>query len=121
MVEIRPIQAGDYEAVYGEKLKHSIRGFTLTIDGEIKGIAGVAYVGGQVNAFSRGLPGIPKKWIVKGTLMTLQMLKEMNCPVLAIADPAIPTSSAFLKRCGFEHVTTNSQGEVFRWRQKQPQ
>lgn len=119
-MELRPVRAGDYEAIYGEPLKHSIKGFVVTVDGEPRGIAGVAYVDGQVNAFSRGLPGIPKKWIVRGVKLTLGMIEEMNCPVLAIADPEIPTSHAFLERCGFEHVTTNSQGEVFRWR-KQPQ
>jgi hypothetical protein len=115
-VALRPVQPGDYEAIYGEPLKHSIKGFTVTLDGAPRGMAGVAYVGGQVNAFSRGLPGIPKKWIVRGIRLTLRMIEEMNCPVLAIADPTIPTAPDFLARCGFEHVTTNSQGEVFRWR-----
>lgn len=115
MVSIRPAKAGDYEAIYGEPLKHSIRAYTAEIDGKPVGIAGVAYVGGQVSAFSKGLPGIPKHWAARGTVVVKKMLREMNCPVLAIADPEIPTSSDFLKRVGFEHVTTNSQGEVFRW------
>jgi hypothetical protein len=119
-IRLRPVQPGDYEAVYGEPLKHSIKGYTVTIDGEPRGIAGVAYVDGQVNAFSRGLPGIPKKWIVRGTRLTLEMIRGMDCPVLAIADPNIPTAPGFLEWCGFEHVTTNSQGEVYRWRHRQP-
>jgi hypothetical protein len=118
-VEIRPIRAGDYEAIYGEPLRHSVRGFTAVVDGEPRGMAGVAYVKGQVTAFSRGLPGIPKKWIARGTLMTLRMIRDMDCPVLAIADPEIPTAAQFLARVGFEHVTTNSQGEIFRWPQRQ--
>jgi hypothetical protein len=117
-IALRPVQPGDYEAIYGEPLKHSVRGFTVTIDGEPRGMAGVAYVNGQVNAFSKGLPGIPKKWIVRGIRLTLKMIEQMDCPVLAVADPAIPTAPEFLEKCGFERVTTNSQGEVFRWRRQ---
>lgn len=114
-IEIRPVRQGDYEALYGQPQRHSIRGWTATVDGEPMGMAGVVYVGNQVQAFSKSLPGLPKRWVAKGAALTRRMLRELNCHVLAVADPQIPTAPAFLKRVGFEHVTTNSQGEVYRW------
>lgn len=116
-MEIRPATAEDIEALYGERPRKTMKAYTALVDGQPVAVAGLYYYGEQVVAFSKILPEFDhmKIGLGRAALKVLQMLREINKPVLAIAEPSIPTSSEFLERCGFKYVMTNSQGRVYQW------
>jgi hypothetical protein len=117
-VEIRPATAEDISLLYGEYPRKTMRAYTALYDGQPIAVAGVYYYPDQVVAFSKILPEYAhlKAGLGRGALKVLRLLKEINKPVLAVAEPDIPTSSEFLERCGFEYIMTNSQGRVYAWR-----
>lgn len=117
-VEIREATAADIAAFYGETPKRSMRAMVAVLDGKPVGLAGVYYHAGQVVAFSEAKPEIQglRHAIGRGTLAVLAMFRRLNIPVLALAQQDIPGSERFLERCGFEHVDSTCEGEVFRWR-----
>jgi hypothetical protein len=120
MVEVRPATAADIAAVYGEPPKRSMRAYAALVDGEAIAVAGVYYYPDQVVAFSRINPAYEhlRTGLGRGALKVIQMLKNMNVPVLAVAEPGKETAPAFLERCGFEHMKTTKQGEVYVWRHR---
>jgi hypothetical protein len=117
-VAIRQATAADIAAFYGETPRRSMRALVAVLDGKPVGLAGVYYHQGQVVAFSETKPELQgmRHAIGRGALAVLAMLKRMNIPVLALAQQDIEGSAAFLARCGFEHVETTCEGEVYRWR-----
>jgi hypothetical protein len=117
-MEIRPATAEDIEAVYGSFPRKTMRAYAALYDGKPVAVAGVYYYPDQVVAFSKILPEYAhlKAGLGRGALKVLRLLKEINKPVLAVAEPSIPTSPEFLERCGFEYIMTNSQGRVYAWR-----
>jgi N-acetylglutamate synthase-like GNAT family acetyltransferase len=114
-VDIRPATAEDLESFYGSSPKRSMRAFVGVMDGKPVGLAGIYYWGNQVVAFSEVKPEMPRHAIGRGALKVLSMIRRMGVPVLALAQGDIPGAPEFLKRCGFEHVDTTCQGEVYRW------
>lgn len=117
-VTIRRATAEDIASFYGERPKRSMRAFVGILDGKPVGLAGVYYHQGQVVAFSETKPEMAglRHAIGRGALAVVALLRRMNIPVLAVAQNDIPGATAFLERCGFEHVETTCQGEVYRWR-----
>lgn len=116
-VTIRRATAADIAAFYGEPPKRTMRAFVGILDGKPVGLAGIYYREGQIVAFSETKPEMQgfRHAIGRGALAVIGMLRRMNLPVLALAQQDIPTAPGFLERCGFEHVDTTCQGEVYRW------
>jgi len=116
-MEIRPATEADIRTVYGHGPLRTMRAYAAICDGAAVAVAGVYYYPDQVVAFSKILPEYAhlKAGLGRGAIKVLRLLKEINKPVLAVAEPSIPTSSEFLERCGFEYVMTNSQGRVYKW------
>jgi hypothetical protein len=117
-VEIRPATAEDIKAVYGSLPRKTMRAYAAVVDGQSVAVAGVYYYPDQVVAFSKILPEYAhlKAGLGRGAVKVLKMLRDINKPILAVAEPDIPTAPDFLERCGFEYIQTNSQGKVYIWR-----
>jgi hypothetical protein len=117
-VDIRPATAEDFRVLYGNPPRKTMRAYTAVYDGQPVAVAGIYYYPDQVVAFSKILPEYAhlKAGLGRGALKVLRMLKDINKPVLAVAEPDIPTSAEFLERCGFEYIHTTSQGKVYIWR-----
>jgi len=98
-----------------------MRAWAAEVDGKTAGIAGVYYYPEQVVAFSAMRPEYRhmKFLMAKGSLKILQLLKEMNTAVYAVADPEIPGSDEFLLRCGFEYLAQTSKGGAYVWQPTQ--
>ena len=116
-VKIRFATKKDVYDVYGHYPSQTMRAYAAELDGKTVAVSGLYYFPDQIVAFSKILPGYEKykTGIAKGALKVLDMLERVNLPVFAIADKDIPGSGDFLLRCGFDYVTTNSQGEVYLW------
>lgn len=116
-ITIRPASAEDIISVYGSAPSRSMRAYAAVVDDKAVAVAGVYYYPDQVVAFSKINPEYAhlKAGIGRGALKVLRMLKSMDKPVLAVAEPSIPTSSEFLERCGFEYLRTNHLGRVYIW------
>jgi hypothetical protein len=97
-----------------------MRAYAALVDGEPAAVAGVYYYPDQVVAFSRIKPEYEhlKIGLGRAALKVLRMLQDMNVPVLAVAEPGKETAPAFLERCGFDHMKTTKQGEVYVWRHR---
>lgn len=95
-----------------------MKAFAAVLDDVPIAVSGVYYYPAQVVAFSKILPehSHHKMALARGAKRVLELLKDINVPVLAIAEPDLPTAPAFLERCGFEYVKTTSQGRVYKWR-----
>jgi hypothetical protein len=117
-VEIRPATAEDIRVLYGHSPRKTMRAYTAVYDGRPVAVAGLYYYPDQVVAFSCINPEYAhlKAGLARGALKVLRLLKDMNKPVIAVAEPGIPTAPEFLERCGFEYLLTNSQGKVYIWR-----
>jgi hypothetical protein len=117
-IEIRPATAEDVEAVYGTRPPRTMRAYAAVLEGKTIAVAGVYYYSDQVVAFSNILPEYRhlKHGLAKGAVKVLGLLRQMDKPVVAVAEPDIPTSAEFLERCGFEYMKTTSQGKVYLWR-----
>jgi hypothetical protein len=117
-IDIRPTTAEDIEVLYGHRPRKTMRAYTAVYDGQPVAVGGVYYYSDQVVAFSCIKPEFAhlKAGLGRGAIKVLRMLKDINKPIIAVAEPGIPTSAEFLERCGFEHTHTNSQGKVYVWR-----
>ena len=116
-VEIRPATEADIRTVYGTNPPRTMRAYAAICDGAAVAVAGVYYYPDQVVAFSKILPEYRhlKHGLAKGVLKVIDLLKKMNKPVLAVAEPDIPSAPALLERAGFKYMMTNSQGRVYVW------
>lgn len=116
-ITIRPATVEDITAVYGEAPKRTMRAFAAVLGDVPIAVSGVYYYPAQVVAFSKILPEYAhhKMALARGAKRVLALLRDINVPVLAVAEPDLSTAPAFLERCGFEYVMTTSQGMVFKW------
>jgi hypothetical protein len=117
-IVIRPATAKDISEVYGSPPPRTMKAFAAVLGDVPVAVSGVYYYPDQVVAFSKILPQYThlKAGLARGAIKVLNMLKQINVPILAIAEPGLPTAPDFLERCGFEYVMTNSQGRVYVWR-----
>lgn len=115
-ITIRPATAQNVRDVYGE-LPCTMRAYAAIYEDKCIAVAGVYYKAEQVVAFSKILPEYAhlKTGLARGALKVIELLKSIDRPVLAIAEPDIPTAPDLLERCGFKYMMTNGQGKVFLW------
>ena len=116
-VEIRSTTAEDIETLYGHRPLRTMRAYTAVYDEQPIAVAGIYYYPDQVVAFSYIKPEYAhlKAGLGRGAIRVLRMLKNINKPIIAVAEPGIPTSAEFLERCGFEYLQTTSQGMIYIW------
>lgn len=110
---LRPSRSGDFEALYGEPLRFTIKAQTAEIDGQIVGIGGIAYIEGQPVLFSRMTDALRphKKFIVRCARMAAVMAREARAA--AIANPNERLSCKLLERIGLIWQGTAPEGEVY--------
>jgi hypothetical protein len=116
-VIVRPIKRGDFEAVYGYPPSRTLKGFCAELDGRPIGVAGIYYLPDHVVAFCNVTPdcGRYKAAMASGYRKFKELLDGLAIPVVAIADPSIPSSENLLMRCGFKYLHKGPNGEVFVW------
>lgn len=108
----------DLEAFYGRPPDRTVRAIVGVVDGEIVGVGGVAYEGRVRGAFCDLRPEAKRHKIAlhKAALRVLAMAQETGVPQLvAVCTGDEPGAPRWLKRLGFRHVGSSSEGEVFVW------
>lgn len=117
-VTTRPATAADVREFYPD-MTCSFRAWVAEIDGEAQGIIGVALT--RPNACMFSSVREPLKPHLKG-LAVLRLIKKAEAavkasrvPVLALAEPGLPTAPNILERLGFAHLGTNDDGEIYGW------
>lgn len=120
-VIIRPANGQDFYDVYGHSPSRNMKAYAAELDGKTIAIGGLYYFPEQIIAFTKIKEGYEnqKVGLAKGALKLLEMLRKINVPVFAVADPDVPGSSETLLRCGFEYVKRSEQGEVYVWLHQQ--
>jgi hypothetical protein len=122
-VIIRPANGQDFYEVYGHSPARNMKAYAAELDGKTIAVGGLYYFPEQIIAFTKIKEGYEnqKVGLAKGCLKLMEMLKRINIPVFAVADPDIEGSEDLLLRCGFEYVKRCDQGEVYVWQVQQQQ
>jgi hypothetical protein len=120
-VIIRPGNGQDFYDVYGHAPARNMRLYAAELKGKTIAVGGLYYFPEQIIAFTKIKEGYEnqKVGLAKGCLKMIELLRKVNTPVFAIADPTIPGSNETLLRCGFEYVKHSDQGEVYVWQAQQ--
>lgn len=118
-VEIRPARPDDLPAFAVETKSRTIRAVVATVDGRPMGIAGVAYHPRNIIAFSEMHEELRPYLaaIVAMRRAASRIFAGVAGPVVAVKDASIPGSDAFLAWCGFSHLNSGPEGEVYIWKQ----
>lgn len=118
--ELRNITAEDYEALYGERPKVSIRGVAAELDGKVIGVAGIAYLPGQIMVFSDIRDELKQYpvFLMKAGRRFAKMLNKYGRYAVATACPKEKNSAEFLKHIGFTKIGSTSDEEVYQWLQQ---
>ena len=94
-----------------------VRGVAFYLDGEVVGIAGLAYYRPFIMAFSNiseeMRPYLKTITAARGVKAVQKLLSECRAPVFAITDKDEPTSVALLERLGFEQ--SEEIEELYQW------
>jgi len=117
--EIRTATAKDAHDFYGKPPSNSFKGFVAVKSGRVIGIGGVFYTKTGLIAFSDMKPEMRqhKKAIVKGCRMIMDMVKNAEVPVYAVANDNEPTANNLLERLGFVNTgVKNELGDTLVWR-----
>jgi hypothetical protein len=101
---IRPATADDAKAYWGPVLPTSVRAYVAEKDGELLGIAGLAYMPTGILAFADMKEGGQKypMAIMRITKLVKALLNETSAPVYCNADMSLPNSRKFLEHVGFK-------------------
>lgn len=105
-MNIRPATADDCKNLWGKVAPVSVRAFAAEKNGETLIIAGVAYIGGNIVAFSdqkyatKQYPMTAMKMVQKVT----GLLREIGAVVQATPDENQPNARNFLMHIGFKQV-----------------
>ena len=102
-VIIRRATEADAIAYYGARPPLSLRGYVAELDGEIVGIGGLSYEGGNAVAFSETKPALRERRedMKRGLKVLMAMVKSCRTPVYAVADPDEPGAAELLARLGW--------------------
>ncbi len=115
---IRPATSKDLDQFYGEdRPGGSMRVVVVDLDGDIVGIAGLAYHDDQMVAFSvirDPLRGYPLT-IMKTAMRLKDMIIKYGGNVLAIASGGEINSDKLLERMGFSFIGDTEDGRAYRW------
>ena len=121
MINFRTATTKDALDFYGKKPPNSFKGIVAVKDEKIIGIGGLFYMKTNVVVFSDIKPEMRshKKAIVKGLKIIMNMVKDSNRAVYAIACPDEPTSKKLLNKLGFTPTgQKNEIGETLVWGDK---
>jgi hypothetical protein len=110
---IRNATANDAQAYWGKNLPVLMRGYVAEHEGQIKGIAGLAYGVNQITAFADMAEDGQKypMTIMRMAKLIKGLLNETSAPVYCNADVTLPNAGKFLEHVGFKPVT----GRTYVW------
>lgn len=123
-LEARPATPADVEEWYGGPSPGTVRAVVVLLDGKVAGIAGLVLpglTGGRLaEAFSdmkEELAPYLRQSVVQCAIgRVIRLIRQSKYTVVAVADPAIPTSEALLQRLGATRVGSIRDGEVYQWK-----
>jgi len=114
----RPATSSDVRAFYPDQTC-SFRAWVAELDGEPKGIIGLALTRPAANMFSTFheelRPHLKAMPILRLIKRAEAAVKESRTPVLALAEPGMATAPAILERLGFKHLGSSGDGEIYGW------
>jgi len=117
-VAIRPASLDDLRRFYSGsedfRQYHTMRILAAELDGEVIGIGGYYFdANGNRIAFSDMWPKmrVRRKDIVRSLRAIMALIGDKH--VFAVANPQEPKAERLLARLGFEHIGTDSSGEVY--------
>ena len=114
-VEIRNATPEEVEKMVGKQGK-TIKAVVGIQDGNLLGIGGIVYENGFVKCFmditEEGK--LCKKSLAKATKMVLEMAKEKNLTLMAVADDR-DVAPRFLEHFNFEFSHDTDIGPVYKW------
>jgi hypothetical protein len=112
---VRAMTAEDYVALYGERPRHSMKGYAALLNGRVVAVGGIAFLPTVTVLFAKMDDALRphRRFIVGAAAFLAEMAREYNA--LAIADPHLPLSGKLLRSVGSHHVGSSPHGEVYRW------
>lgn len=119
MFSIRPTTLADCEAFYGRELPYRIKAYTGLIDGEVVCIGGLGFPHDGTIAFADMKEAV-RQWpyAVELHRFARRVIAEAKAAgvnrIVARADASIEAAGRWLKRLGFEPLT--SDGTLWVWR-----
>lgn len=119
-VVLRPLQAGDLALVSDKPLPFRLRGYTMVVDGEVVGVAGLVFRFDDsvwIGAFLTPAARARAVTLHRGGLQLMDDARRLKVPdIFALADPTQPRSEAWLARLGFRRSGLFEDGRpVWRW------
>ena len=117
--ELRTATTKDAYNFYGRMPTNSFKGIVAVEGDKVIGIGGLFYTKSNLIAFSDMKPEMRpyKKAMVKGCRIIMDMVKNAEVPVYAVANSNEPTAKNLLKRLGFVNTgVENEFGETLVWR-----
>ena len=113
---LRNIRREDVERFH-EKPIPSLKGIAWELDGKLVGIAGIAYYGQFIMAFSdiadAMRPHLKTITTARGIMACRKLFNACIAPVFAQRNKDEPTSAAMLERLGFVQLEENE--EFYEW------
>jgi len=116
--KLRTATAKDAFNFYGKPPTNSFKGIVAVEGDKVIGIGGLFYTKSGLVAFSDMKPEMRqyKKAMVKGCRMIMNMVKNAEVPVYAVANNMEPTAKNLLERLGFVNTGVgNELGETLVW------
>jgi len=103
-VILRPATKDDFRQLYPEKLNYNFYGVAAEVEGKVVGLTGVYYNRNWI-AFARITDEAReyKVSIWRCALLLVDIMKRLDKPVFAVADPEIKDSDRLLLKLGFEY------------------
>lgn len=117
-VVIKPAQRTDIIEIFGRTLPRRCRAWSVFVDEELVGIAGVMQQPALMLAFSEIKRGVKvsDRTVYETALILWRKILSLGYPAMyAVASPKYPNASVFLKRLGWEHIESSARGEIYRW------
>lgn len=101
-MEFRPAKASDFEE-FGPNVPCSCRAWAAEDDGVIYGVGGICYMLGRIMAFTHMRPDMPKRDMIRGGRIVMEIVKKTDGPVFAYPGNS-NTAPRTLKHFGFEQI-----------------
>jgi hypothetical protein len=119
MLASRPATAADVQKWYPDNTC-SFRAWVCELDGEARGIIGLALtrpIACLFSAFDEELrPHLKSMTVWRLVKKTQALIEARGLPVFAIAEAGEPRAAGNLMRLGFEYLTTEDGDQVYEWR-----